>query len=100
MVEDKAKRKGLAKAAGGQAVVRHAPAIIVCCGSIEDFSRKMQRQSLKNLMEVGAFDLTEELLDKIVLENDLFAPYRLGDQVIAFNFRVQHYRWMSRLKFP
>jgi len=83
VVQDKTRREGLANAAGGQAVIRDAPAVIVCCGSIEDFSRKMQRQSLKELMEVGALDWTDELLDKVVLESDLFAPYRLGEQVMT-----------------
>jgi len=71
----------LAKVAGGQAVVSNAPVVIVCCGSIEDFSRKMQRAALKELMETGALNWTDDLLDKTVLESDLFAPYRLGEQV-------------------
>jgi len=83
VVQDKAKKAGLAKAAGGQAVVRDAPAVIVCCCSIEDFSRKMQRQSLKELMDVGALNWTDEILDNVVLESDLFAPYRLGEQAMA-----------------
>lgn len=83
MVQDKAKREELANAAGGQAVVRDAPVVIVCCGSIEVFSRKMQRQTLKQLMEVGALDWTDDILDNVVLESDLFAPYRLGEQVMT-----------------
>jgi nitroreductase len=83
VVQDKDKQEGLANAAGGQAVVREAPAVIVCCGSIEDFSRKMQRQSLKELMDVGALNWTEDILDNVVLESDLFAPYRLGEAAMT-----------------
>ena len=83
VVQDKAKIEELAKAAGGQAVVSNAPVVIVCCGSIEDFSRKMQRAALKQLMEAGALDWTDDILDKVVLESDLFAPYRLGEQVMT-----------------
>lgn len=83
VVQDKARKEALANAAGGQAVVRDAPAVIVCCGSIQDFTRKMQRQSLKQLMEVGALNWTDDILDNVVLESDLFAPYRLGEQFMT-----------------
>jgi nitroreductase len=83
VVQDKAKKEELAQTAGGQGVVRDAPVVIVCCGAIEDFLRRKQRESLKQLMEVGALDWTDEILDNVVLESDLFAPYRLGDQVMT-----------------
>jgi nitroreductase len=83
VVQDKAKKEELAKAAGVQPVVAQAPVVIVCCGSIEDFSHKMQRQSLKQLMEVGALAWTDDILDNVVLKSDLFAPYRLGEQVMT-----------------
>jgi nitroreductase len=83
VVQDKTKKEELANAAGGQPVVSAAPAVIVCCGSIEDFSHKMQRQSLKQLMEVGALAWTDDILDNVVLKSDLFAPYRLGEQVMT-----------------
>jgi nitroreductase len=82
VVQDKNRIEALAYAAGAQPVIRNAPVVIVCCGSVEDFSRKMQRESLKQLVEVGAFDLTDNFLDNVVLESDLFAPYRLGEQVV------------------
>jgi nitroreductase len=83
VVQDKKRIEALASTAGAQPVIRNAPVIIVCCGSVEDFSRKMQRESLKQLIEVGAFDLTENFLDNVVLESDLFAPYRLGERVMT-----------------
>jgi nitroreductase len=83
VVQDQKKREALANAAGGQDVVRDAPAVIVCCGLVESFSRKLQRQSLKQLMEVGALNWTDDILDNVVLESDLFAPYRLGEQVMT-----------------
>lgn len=83
VVQDRAKIGELAKVAGGQAVVSNAPVVLVCCGSIDDFSRKMQRAALKELMEVGALNWSDDLLDKTVLESDLFAPYRLGEQVMT-----------------
>jgi nitroreductase len=83
VVQDRAKIEELAKTAGGQAAVSNAPVVIVCCGSIDDFSRKMQRAALKELMETGALNWTDDVLDKVVLESDLFAPYRLGEQVMT-----------------
>ncbi len=81
VVQDKKRIEALAYAAGAQPVIRTAPVVIVSCVSVNDFSRRMQRESLKLLIEVGAFDLTDEFLDNVVLESDLFAPYRLGEQV-------------------
>jgi len=83
VVQDQKKKEALANAAGGQDVVKDAPAVIVCCGLVESFTRKMQRQSLKQLMEVGALNWTDDILDNVVLESDLFAPYRLGEQVMT-----------------
>jgi len=83
VVQDKAKREELAKGAGGQPVVANAPVVIVCCGSTGDFSRKAQRETLKSVIEVGALEWTDDFLDNTVLESDLFAPYRLGDQVMT-----------------
>jgi nitroreductase len=83
VVQDQKKKEALANAAGGQDVIRNAPVVIVCCGLTESFSRKLQRQSLKQLMEVGALNWTDDILDNVVLESDLFAPYRLGEQVMT-----------------
>jgi nitroreductase len=83
VVQDQKKKEALANAAGGQDVVKDAPAVIVCCGLVESFTRMMQRQSLKQLMEVGALNWTDDILDNVVLESDLFAPYRLGEQVMT-----------------
>jgi nitroreductase len=89
VVQDKKKVEALAMEAGAQPVIRNAPVVIVCCGSAKDFSRKMQRESLKQLIEVGAFELTEDFLDNVVLESDLFAPYRLGEQVMTIKVGEQ-----------
>jgi nitroreductase len=83
VVQDQKKKEALATTYGGQEMVRNAPAVIVCCGLVESFSRKMQRQSLKQLMEVGALNWTDDILDNVVLESDLFAPYRLGEEVMT-----------------
>jgi nitroreductase len=83
VVQDKGKIEELAKVAGGQPVVGSAPVVIVCCGSIEVFSRKVQRESLKQLMEAGALSWTDDFLDHTVLESELFAPYHLGEQIMT-----------------
>jgi nitroreductase len=83
VVQDKAKIEELAKTAGGQPQIGSAAVIIVCCGVKEAFSRKMHRDSLKQLIEAGVMDWPDEVLDNVVLGNDLFAPYRLGDQAMT-----------------
>ena len=83
VVQDKARIEELAKAAGGQPHIRTAPVVIVCCGSAEVFSQKMHRESLKQLIEAGVMDWPDEVLDNVVLGSDLFAPYRLGEQVMT-----------------
>jgi nitroreductase len=83
VVQDKIRIEELAKVAGGQPQVSTASAVIVCCGSMEVFSRKMHRESLKQLIEAGVMDWPDEVLDDVVLGSDQFAPYRLGEQVMT-----------------
>jgi nitroreductase len=80
VVQDKAKRQELAEACGGQPTVGAAPVVIVCCATIDDFTRKGHGEGLKSLIPVGA--MTEELMD-IVLRSDVFAPYLRGEEVMA-----------------
>lgn len=80
VVQDKAKREELAKACGGQPTVGAAPVVIVCCGTIDDFTRKGHGEALKSLIPVGA--MTEELMN-IVLQSDVFAPYLRGEAVMT-----------------
>ena len=83
VVQNKDTIAKLAAAAGGQDTVGKAPVVIACCGVTEDFSRKLQRQSLKSVIEVGAMDWTDDFLDNVVLESDMFAPYLLGEQAMT-----------------
>lgn len=83
VVRDRAKIEEMANAAaGGQPQVISAPVVIVCCGLTEAFSRKMHRESLKQLIEFGVMDWPDEVLDNVILESEQFAPYLLGDQVM------------------
>jgi nitroreductase len=82
VVQDKARIGELAKISGGQPHISTAPVVIVCCGLTEAFSQKMHRESLKQLIEAGVMDWPDEVLDHVVLGSDLFAPYRLGEQVM------------------
>ena len=83
VVQDKVRIVELAKISGGQPHISTAPVVIVCCGLTEAFSQKMHRESLKQLIEAGVMDWPDEVLDNIVLGSDLFAPYRLGEQVMT-----------------
>jgi nitroreductase len=83
VVQDRGRIEELAKVAGGQPQVKTAPVVIVCCGAMEVFSRKMHRESLKQLIEAGVMDWPDEVLDNVVLGSDQFAPYRLGEQVMT-----------------
>ena len=89
VVQDKAKIEELANTAAGQPQIKTAPVVIVCCGMMDVFSRKMHRESLKQLIEAGVMDWTDEVLDKVVLGSDLFAPYRLGEQVMTIKASEQ-----------
>ncbi len=82
VIQDRGKIAELAKAAGGQPQVAAAPVLILCCGLTEAFSRKMHRESLKQLIEAGVMNWPDEVLDNRVLGSDLTAPYRLGEQVM------------------
>jgi len=89
VVQDRAKIGELAKSGGGQPQIGTAPVVIVCCGVAEVFSRKMHRESLKQLIDAGVMDWPDELLDKVILGSDVFAPYRLGEQVMRIKASEQ-----------
>ena len=83
VVQDKAKIEELAnKAAGGQPQVSGAPVVIVCCGVPDAFSRKQHREALKQLIDYGVMDWPDEVLDNVILGNEQFAPYHLGEQAM------------------
>jgi len=83
VVQEKAKIEEIAKAAGGQPQASSAPVLIVCCGSINDFSRKMHGDALKQLRDAGVMDATDEFLDNVLLKNEVFAPYLRGEPVMT-----------------
>ncbi|MGB9886003.1 MAG: nitroreductase family protein [Moorellales bacterium] len=82
VVQDRGRIEALAEAAGGQPHVRTAPVVIVCCGTAEVFSRKMHRESLKQLIEAGVMDWPDEVLDEVVLGSEVFAPYLRGEEAM------------------
>ena len=61
VVQDKAKIAEIAKAGGGQPQAGGAPVLIVCCATIDDFTKKGHGEALMSLIPVGA--MTEELKD-------------------------------------
>jgi nitroreductase len=89
ITQDPAKIAELAKLGGGQPHIGTAPVIIVCCGFMEALSKKTHRESLKELIEAGVMDWPDEFLDNVVLANDLFAPYRLGEQTMTIKASEQ-----------
>jgi nitroreductase len=89
VVQDKVKIEGLAKCGAGQPHIVTAPVVVVCCGARDAFSRKMHRESLKQLIEAGVMDWPDELLDNVILESAQFAPYRLGEQAMIIKASEQ-----------
>jgi len=83
VVQDKAKREEITKASGGQPHVGNAPVVIVCCGSINDMSRKLHGEALKQLRDAGVMEWTDDFLNNVVLQSDVFAPYLLGEMVMT-----------------
>jgi nitroreductase len=86
VITDKAKMADVAKAAGGQPQAAGAPVLIVCCATIDDFTKKGHGDALSSLIPVGA--MTEELKD-IVLQSDVFAPYLRGEPYMAIKAAEQ-----------
>ena len=79
VIQDQAKKEEVAKA-GGQPGIAVAGALIVCCATIDDFTKKGHGEALTSLIPAGA--MTPEFRD-IVLQNDVFAPYLKGEQVMT-----------------
>ncbi len=83
VVQEKARIEEIAKASGGQPHVSSAPVLIVCCGAIEDLSRKQHKEALAQLRDAGVTNWTDEFLDNVLLKNEVFAPYLLGEPVMT-----------------
>ncbi len=81
VLQDKAKIEEIVKSAGGQPHL-NAPVLIICCGAIDDISKKQHRAALAKLRDMGVMDWTDEFLDDAIIGSDVFAPYRLGEQVM------------------
>jgi nitroreductase len=79
VVQDKARREAVAKAAG-QPGIAAAPVLIVGCATTDDFTKKGHGEALRSLIPAGA--MTEEFA-QIVLQNDVFAPYLKGEAVMT-----------------
>jgi nitroreductase len=88
VIQDKAKIEEIAKAAGGQPHI-NAPVLIVCCGAVNDLSRKQHRAALAQLRDMGVMDWTDEILDNVVIGSPVFAPYHLGEQVMRIKVSEQ-----------
>jgi nitroreductase len=82
VVQDRAKIEKMGELSGGQNTVNTAGAVIVCCGVAGDFKRNLQRAALKSIMEVDGFDWTDDFLDDVVMESDMFAPYLKGKEIM------------------
>ncbi len=82
VVQDKAMREAVAKAGGGQPHL-NAPVLIVCCGAINDLSKKQHRAALAQLRDMGVMDWPDELLDNVILGSEVFAPYLGGEQMMT-----------------
>jgi nitroreductase len=80
VVQDKAEIEKVNQASGGQPQVGSAPVLIVCCATTDDMTRQGHGDALRTLIPVGA--MTPELVEW-VLANDVFAPYRRGEAVMA-----------------
>ena len=88
VVQDKAKIEEIAQAAGGQPHIA-APVLIVCCGAIDDLSRKQHRAALAQLRDLGVMEWTDDILDNFVMGSEVFAPYHLGAEIMKVKVTQQ-----------
>jgi nitroreductase len=82
VVQDRAKIEKMGEMSGSQDCVTNAGAVIVCCGVAGDFNKNLQRAALKSVMDVDGFDWTTDFLDDVVMQNDMFAPYMKGKEIM------------------
>lgn len=60
VVEDHDAIKTLAQAAGSQPVMETAPAVIICAGDFEAFSKAQMTRTIKELVSAGVVDISDE----------------------------------------
>ena len=87
VVEDHDAIKTLAQSAGSQPVMETAPAVIICAGDFDDFSKAQMTRSIKELASAGVVDITDEEISLMLSEANPYAV--IEEEAKKFRTREQ-----------
>ncbi len=82
VVTDNAVKEQLKDLAFGQKTLVKAPVVIVCAGEFGVWDRSRQRESLLELRDAGAMQATDDIIEKVFLNNPAFAPNLRGESIL------------------
>lgn len=72
----------LVKLAKGQKFIGKAPVVIGVCGDIRAWDKPRNKAALMELMEAGVMKVTEEIIDKVLLNDPAFSVAENGPAMI------------------
>ena len=87
VVEETDAIKTLAQSANNQPVMETAPAVIICAGDVDAFSKKQMTRSIKELVSAGVVDINDEDIALMLSEANPFAV--IAEEAKKFRTREQ-----------
>ena len=87
VVEEADGIKMLAQAANNQPVMETAPAVIICAGDVDAFSKKQMTRSIRELVSAGVVDIKDEDIALMLSEANPFAV--IAEEAKKFRTREQ-----------
>jgi nitroreductase len=82
VIEDAGMKAKLAKLARGQKFLTQAPVVIAVCGDLSAWDKPKIRAVLIEMMQAGVLPITEEIVDKVMLNDQILAIADKGPAMI------------------
>lgn len=82
VVEDQGTKDKLAELASNQKFLARAPTVIVVCGDLMAWDKPKNKAALMELVESGAMQASEEIIDNVILNDPVFCVAENGPSVI------------------
>lgn len=82
IIEDAATKQKLVHLASGQKFIARAPVVIGICGDLSAWDKPKNRKALLELLHAGVMNVTEEVIDNVLLKDPVFCVAEHGSAII------------------
>lgn len=82
VVEDAGVKGKLGQLASGQRHIARAPIVIGVCGDLSAWDKPKNREALVQLVNAGAMKVSEDIIDKVLLNDPVFCVAEHGPAII------------------